>query len=84
MAGFSDEIGQPVTTPPAFDLSVHDLRVVAGYVVTTAEALLPLYESTHPGDARPRDAVAAAWIFAGGAARTVLQRRASRGRERGR
>lgn len=64
-------------TPAAFDLSSDDLRVVAGYVVTAAEALLPFYEDGHPGDARPRNAIAAAWLFVGGARRTALQRTTS-------
>lgn len=64
-------------TPPDFDLSDDELRVVTGYVATAADALLPFYEQAHPGDLRPRDAVAAAWVFVGGAPRTVLQRRAS-------
>ena len=64
-------------TPAAFELSAEDLRVVAGYVATAAEALLPLYEAVHPGDTRARDAVAAAWLFVNGARRTRLQRTAS-------
>lgn len=64
-------------TPAAFDLSSDDLRVVAGFVATVAEALLPFYEDGHPGDARPRNAIAAAWLFVGGARRTALQRTAS-------
>lgn len=43
-------------TPAAFDLSADDLRVVA---------------DVHPGDTRPRDAVAAARLFVGGAPRTT-------------
>ncbi|KAA0115311.1 exonuclease SbcC [Mycolicibacterium sp. P9-22] len=64
-------------TPAAFHLSAEDMRVVAGFVATAAEALLPFYEDGRPGDARPRDAVAAAWLFVGGAPRTALQRTAS-------
>jgi hypothetical protein len=64
-------------TPAPVDLSADDLRIVAGYVATAAEALLPFYADVHPGDARPRDAVAAAWLFVGGAPRTVLQRTTS-------
>lgn len=64
-------------TPAAFDLSGDDLRVVARYVATAAETLLPFYTDIHPDDPRPRDAVAAAWHFAGGAPRTALQRTAS-------
>ncbi|MEX7472911.1 putative immunity protein [Mycobacterium adipatum] len=64
-------------TPADFDLSPDELRVVAGYVATAAEALLPFYAGVHPGDTRPHDAVAAAWLFVGGAPRTALQRTAS-------
>lgn len=64
-------------TPVALDLSADDLRVVARYVATAAEALLPFYTDIHPDDPRPRDAVAAAWLFAGGAPRTALQRTTS-------
>lgn len=59
-------------TPADFDLSPDELRVVAGYVATAAEALLPFYAGVHPGDTRPHDAVAAAWLFVGGAPRTAL------------
>lgn len=64
-------------TPADFALSTDELRVVAGYVATAAEALLPFYEDAHPNDPRPRDAVGAAWLFVGGAPRTRLQRIAS-------
>lgn len=64
-------------TPADFDLAADELRVVAGYVATAAEALLPFYEDAHPDDPRPRDAVGAAWLFVGGAPRTRLQRIAS-------
>lgn len=64
-------------TPAAFDLSGDDLRIVADHVATTAEALLPFYADRHPGDPRPRDAVAAAWLFVGGAPRSTLQRTTS-------
>lgn len=64
-------------TPADFDLSPDELRIVAGYVATAAEALLPVYAGVHPGDPRPHDAVAAAWLFVGGAPRTALQRTTS-------
>ncbi|MGK2868599.1 MAG: putative immunity protein [Mycobacterium sp.] len=64
-------------TPADFDLSAGDLRAVAQHVATTAEALLGFYEDAHPGDCRPREAVAAAWLFVGGAPRSRLQRIAS-------
>lgn len=67
--------GRPVTAD--FDLSGDELRIVAGYVATAADALLARYEHVHPEDTRPREAVAAAWLFVDGAPRTRLQRSAS-------
>ena len=59
---------------PDFALSTDELRIVVRYVTATAEDLLPVYENTHPGDPRPRAAVAAAWLFVDGEPRTRLQR----------
>lgn len=56
------------------ELSTQDLREVARYAAECAEEVLPLFEADHPGDARPRLAVEAAWSFADGARRTKLQR----------
>ncbi|QIV80507.1 putative immunity protein [Mycolicibacterium frederiksbergense] len=64
-------------TPADFDLSPDDLRIVTEYVAAAAEALLPFYAEVHPGDTRPRDAIAAAWLFVGGAPRSALQRTTS-------
>ncbi|OZM71094.1 exonuclease SbcC [Amycolatopsis antarctica] len=57
-----------------FELTMSELRVVARYVVESAEAVLPVFEELHPDDARPRAAVDAAREFVGGANRTRLQR----------
>ncbi|WP_244176750.1 putative immunity protein [Streptomyces albus] len=57
-----------------FDLTMHELRVVALYVVWHAEDVLPVFEQAVPGDPRPRAAVDAAWAFINGARRTTLQR----------
>ncbi|MET7637146.1 putative immunity protein [Streptomyces sp. NPDC005438] len=51
-----------------------ELRVVAGYVLESAEEVLPVFEGAHPGDLRPRAAVDAAREFVNGARRTRLQR----------
>ena len=59
------------------ELSMDDLRAVAGYAATCAEAVLSIFEQAYPSDARPREAVVAAWAFANGARRTNLQRRAA-------
>ena len=56
------------------ELSADDLRVVARYAVEAAEEVLPLFQRAAPDDTRPREAVAAAWEFVGGARRTRLQR----------
>ena len=57
-----------------FELSTDELRAVARYVVTGAEEVLPTFEAAHPDDGRPRAAIAAAWVFVDGAARSRLQR----------
>ncbi|MFC8533344.1 putative immunity protein [Streptomyces sp. NPDC057249] len=57
-----------------FELSMDELRIVARYVTEAAQDVLPVFEAAHPGDARPRAAVAAAREFVGGAPRTRLQR----------
>ncbi|SED24354.1 hypothetical protein SAMN05428945_4303 [Streptomyces sp. 2224.1] len=57
-----------------FELTMDELRAVARYAAQTAQEVLPVFEETHPGDARPRAALDAAWEFANGAKRTKLQR----------
>lgn len=57
-----------------FELTVEELRVVARYVVESAQEVLPVFEEAVPGDPRPRAAVDAAWEFVNGARRTTLQR----------
>lgn len=46
-----------------------NLREVAAYAAACAQEVLEVFESTHPGDSRPRDAVNAAWVFARGGRR---------------
>ncbi|MDI2129082.1 putative immunity protein [Yinghuangia seranimata] len=58
------------TTPPPIELSDDELRAVTGYAADCARRTLALYEETHPGDTRPRDAVDAADAFAAGGRRT--------------
>ncbi|MBC9715817.1 exonuclease SbcC [Streptomyces sp. TRM66268-LWL] len=60
-----------------FELTMDELRVVARYVVESAQEILPVFEEGVPGDPRPRAAVAAAWEFVNGARRTKLQRTAA-------
>ncbi|MFJ9623724.1 putative immunity protein [Streptomyces sp. NPDC101181] len=57
-----------------FVLTMDELRVVAGYVLHSAEEVLPVFEAARPDDPRPWAAVDAAREFAGGARRTRLQR----------
>lgn len=63
--------------PGDFELTMDELRAVARYAAASAQEVLPLFEESHPGDSRPRAAVEAALVFAGGAPRTKLQRTAS-------
>ncbi|MGJ7906461.1 putative immunity protein [Actinopolyspora sp. H202] len=51
-----------------------ELRVVARFVVESAQEVLPVFEEAVAGDYRPRAAVDAAWEFVHGAERTKLQR----------
>ncbi|MCT9092588.1 exonuclease SbcC [Streptomyces sp. ASQP_92] len=50
-------------------LSKQDLREVTGFAAACAESVLEVFEGDQPGDLRPRDAVRAAWEFAGGGER---------------
>ena len=64
----------PIDPGDYFDLSLDDLRAVAGYAAGSAEDVLQIFEQVHPQDGRPRAAVDAAWTFVNGAPRTKLQR----------
>jgi hypothetical protein len=57
-----------------FQLTMDELRLVARFVVESAERVLPVFEDTHPTDPRPRAAIDAAREFADGARRTARQR----------
>jgi hypothetical protein len=50
-------------------LSMDDLRGVTSYAAESAQAVLEIFESAHPADSRPRDAIDAAWTFARGGER---------------
>lgn len=50
-------------------LSTHDLRAVTRYAAESAQEVLDIFERAHPADARPRDAIDAAWTFARGGKR---------------
>src|SRR5215475_10802070 len=47
-------------------LSRQDLRDVTRYAAQCAQEVLEIFESAHPGDSRPREAVNTAWTFARG------------------
>ncbi|HEY5628673.1 MAG TPA: hypothetical protein VIR16_04110 [Candidatus Limnocylindrales bacterium] len=53
----------------AIALSPDDLRAVAGFAAACAQDVLEVFERAHPLDARPRDAIEAAWAFARGGKR---------------
>jgi hypothetical protein len=55
---------------PIIELSMSELREVAGFAVATAEPALTIFEREYPDDRRPRVAVDAARTFAEGAERT--------------
>jgi hypothetical protein len=57
-----DEGGEVVLSPD-------DLREVTGFAAGCAEIVLDVFESVHPDDARPREAIDAAWAFARGGRR---------------
>ncbi|POH62994.1 exonuclease SbcC [Cryobacterium zongtaii] len=60
-----------------FDLTMDELRAVVRFATDCAQALLPDFEAAAPNDSRPRDAIDAARLFAGGAPRSNLQRTAA-------
>ncbi|WP_087509095.1 putative immunity protein [Cellulomonas iranensis] len=63
--------------PDHVELSTDDLRAVARYAADCAAQVLPAFEAAVPDDPRPREALAAARAFAGGAARSNRQRTAA-------
>lgn len=59
------------------DLTTTERRAVVRFAVDCAAGLLPEFEAVAPDDARPREAIAAALAFAGGADRSNRQRTAA-------
>ena len=57
-----------------FELTFDELRVVARYVVESAQPVLAVFEDASPGDTRPRAAIDATWDFINGKRRTKLLR----------
>ncbi len=62
MATVANEPGEIV-------LSMQELREVTRYAAACAQDVLAIFENAHPTDARPRDAIDAAWTFARGGPR---------------
>ena len=60
-----------------FELTMDELRAIAGYAVACAEPALVLFEKDRPDDRRPATALEAARLFAEGAPRSRLQRTAA-------
>ncbi len=65
------------TAPGDFELTMDELRAVAGFAAACAEPALVLFEKACPEDPRPAAALAAARAFAAGAPRSRLQRLAA-------
>ena len=65
------------TRPGDFELTMDELRAVAGYAAACAEPALVLFQKDRPDDPRPGDALRAARLFAEGARRSRLQRTAA-------
>ncbi|RJQ81323.1 putative immunity protein [Amycolatopsis panacis] len=61
-----------------FVLTIDELREVTRYAVEAAQGVVDVFELSQPDDARPRDAIGAAWDFVNGATRSNRQRVAAR------
>ena len=59
------------------ELTMDELRAVAGYAAACAEPTLVVFQKAHPDDPRPAAALDAARVFAEGAPRSNLQRTAA-------
>lgn len=60
--------------PRMIELSIAELRAVAGYAAACARPVLAIFEGGRPDDRRPRTAIEAAEAFANGAERTKSMR----------
>lgn len=56
------------------ELTLEELRAVAGFAVACAEPVLRIFETARPEDGRPREAIEVAREFAGGGRRTKAMR----------
>ena len=57
-----------------FELGIESLRILGRWAADCAERALPIYEELNNGDARPRDAISAIRVFAGGGKRIAQLR----------
>jgi hypothetical protein len=62
---------------PGFALTLAELRAVAGFAVSFAEDVLPVFEGAVQDDPRPRAAITVAQEFVRGGPRTTRQRAAA-------
>ncbi|MFE4453395.1 putative immunity protein [Streptomyces sp. NPDC056796] len=62
------------TEPDEIELTEDELRRITGFAADCAHGTLWVFEDRHPSDTRPRDAVEAAHVFAGGGRRTTALR----------
>ncbi|MCQ8773110.1 putative immunity protein [Streptomyces telluris] len=65
------------TESDKIELSEPELREIAGYAADCARRTLSIFEQSHPADTRPRDAIEAAYAFAGGGRRTAALRQSA-------
>lgn len=66
-----------LTESDRIELSEHELREIAGYAADCARRALSIFEQDRPADTRPRDAIEAAYAFAGGGPRTGALRQSA-------
>ncbi|MGW2743806.1 putative immunity protein [Streptomyces sp. NPDC001450] len=65
------------TKSDKIELSEHELREITGYAADCARRALSIFEESLPADTRPRDAIDAADVFAGGGRRTGALRQSA-------
>ncbi|MCK1797243.1 exonuclease SbcC [Streptomyces sp. XM4193] len=66
--------GRKPPRTPDLPLTTDDIRAVTAFALACAEQVLPVFETAHPQDDRPREALLAAAAFAGGQPRSRAQR----------
>lgn len=71
---FNDTVEAVADDNLTIELSMAELREIAGYAVACAHPALAIFERARPDDPRPRAAIDAAQAFADGAKRTKMIR----------